>query len=76
MPGHYPFIDIAVLDAIRQGFARGDALVVLTRDLQSALWATGPGAKLFGFARIEDIAGNSPEFPVSTRPPIMALTQN
>lgn len=72
MPGTYPFIDIAVLDAIRDGFARGDAMAVLTRDLKSVIWANGPGASLFGFDRIEDIIGNDPGLAIATQRQIMA----
>ncbi len=46
MSGSYPFIDIAALDSIREGFAKGDAQLVLTHDLSAVLWVNGPGAKL------------------------------
>ncbi|MFD1198616.1 cell-division control histidine kinase PdhS [Brucella gallinifaecis] len=67
MSGSYPFIDIAALDHIREGFARGDAQLVLTRDLSKVLWINGPGARLFGFEHIEDIIGSELELPVTMR---------
>ncbi|MBV2143120.1 PAS domain S-box protein [Falsochrobactrum sp. TDYN1] len=67
MSGSYPFIDIAALDHIREGFAKGDAQLVLTRDLSTVLWVNGPGAALFGFQRIEDMIGRDLELPVATR---------
>lgn len=63
----YPFIDIAALDNIREGFAKGDAQLVLTRDLSTVLWINGSGAKLFGFERIQDIIGGRLELPIATR---------
>ena len=43
-PETYPFIEIAVLDEIREHFANGDALVVISPDLQNVIWANGQGA--------------------------------
>ncbi|MFK4821376.1 cell-division control histidine kinase PdhS [Ochrobactrum quorumnocens] len=71
MSGSYPFIDIAALDHIREGFAKGDAQLVLTHDLSTVLWINGPGAKLFGFERIEDVIGDELDLPVATRRQIM-----
>ncbi|KXF78633.1 hypothetical protein ATN84_02275 [Paramesorhizobium deserti] len=73
MPGTYPFIDVAVLDGIHERFVRGDALVVISPDLTSVIWANGPGAAMFGFDRIDDILGNDPGFAVQTKRQIMAL---
>ena len=67
MSGSYPFIDIAALDSIREGFAKGDAQLVLTHDLLTVLWVNGPGAKLFGFDRVEDMIGGGLDLPVATR---------
>ena len=64
----YSFLDIAVLDEVRQRFAAGDALAVLSSDLASVLWANGPGAKLFGAADIEQIIGTESRLtPVARR---------
>lgn len=74
MSGSYPFIDIAALDQIREGFAKGDAQLVLTRDLSTVLWANGAGANLFGHDRIEDLIGGALDLPVATRRQITAST--
>ncbi len=46
--GQYPFIDIAVHDEVRDRFAAGDAVVVMSQSLRDVLWVNGPGARLFG----------------------------
>lgn len=53
----YSFIDIAVLDDVRGRFAAGDALAILSGDLEEVIWANGPGARLFGYPDIEAIMG-------------------
>ncbi|WP_157020305.1 histidine kinase dimerization/phospho-acceptor domain-containing protein [Mesorhizobium xinjiangense] len=58
----YSFIDIAVLDEVRQRFAAGDALIILSADLAEVIWANGPGAALIGFADIEAVMGAPPPF--------------
>ena len=56
MPAHhYPFIDLAVHASVRDHFARGDAVAVLSRDLGDVLWANGAAAQLFGFSNIYDV---------------------
>jgi PAS domain S-box-containing protein len=52
---HYPFIDLAVHPAVRERFANGDAVAVLSPDLEAVLWANGAAAELFGFETIYDI---------------------
>jgi PAS domain S-box-containing protein len=52
---HYPFIDLAVHAAVRSRFANGDAVAVLSPDLEAVLWANGAAAELFGFETIYDI---------------------
>jgi len=76
MSGSYPFIDIAALDAIREGFAKGDAQIVLTRDLSAVLWVNGAGARLFGFERIEDMIGSAIDLPVAARRQIAAASDD
>ena len=60
--GQYPFIDIAVHEEVRERFAAGDAVVVLSQSLRDVLWVNGPGASLFGHEGIYDFmdAGLSP----------------
>lgn len=52
---HYPFIDLAVHVAVRSRFAHGDAVAILSPDLDAVLWANGAAAELFGFETIYDI---------------------
>ncbi|MEQ8480897.1 MAG: ATP-binding protein [Hoeflea sp.] len=54
-PHHYPFIDLCVHPDVRERFAEGDAIAVLSDDLEAVLWANGAAAELFGFATIYDI---------------------
>lgn len=50
----YPFIDLAVHDAIRKPFSNGEALAIVTTDFNSIIWANGPAAELFGHQSIYD----------------------
>ena len=50
MPSEYSFLDVAVLDAVRQRFAAGDAIAILSEDLEQVIWANGPGAAEIGRA--------------------------
>jgi len=70
--GPYSFIDIAVLEEVRNRFAQGDALVLLTVDLDEVIWANGPGAALLGFADIETVMGASPGLGFAARRQIAA----
>jgi hypothetical protein len=51
------FLDVAALDEVRERFAAGDALAILSTDLEDVIWANGPGAALFGHADIETVLG-------------------
>ena len=68
----YSFLDIAVLDDVRSRFAEGDAVAVLSTDLEEVIWANGPGAALFGYGDIEEIIGAGTRLPLITRRQIMA----
>ncbi|MBO3758927.1 PAS domain S-box protein [Ciceribacter sp. L1K23] len=57
----YPFIDVAVHNAVRARFARGEALVLFSADMQTVLWANGPGAAHFGNASIYDFLDQGPD---------------
>lgn len=70
--GPYSFIDIAVLDAVRQRFAEGDALAILTIDLETTLWANGGGAALLGYDEIEAAMGSSSGLTATARRQIAA----
>lgn len=67
MSESYPFIDIAALDDVREGFVKGDAQLILTRDLATILWVNSPGAALFGSGHVEDMIGREPDLPIATR---------
>jgi len=72
--GEYSFIDIAVLDEVRERFAAGNALVVLDTQLAEVIWVNGPGAALFGDDEIEAIIGTEPPLGTVARRQIMGLT--
>ncbi|MCO6187072.1 PAS domain S-box protein [Rhizobium sp. L1K21] len=57
----YPFIDIAVHERVRNHFARGEALVLFSADVDSVLWANGAGARLFGHMQIYDFLESGPD---------------
>lgn len=69
----YPFIDIAALDTIREGFARGDALVLLTMDFSHILWANNAGAQLLGHDNLQTTIGAATDFSVTTKRQLTAL---
>ncbi|MDX8452421.1 PAS domain S-box protein [Mesorhizobium sp. VK9D] len=73
-PENYSFLDVAVLDAVRQRFAAGDALAILSADLEQVIWANGPGASMFGYPDIEAIIGASARLPLIARRQIMATS--
>ncbi|WFP76010.1 PAS domain S-box protein [Mesorhizobium sp. WSM4906] len=73
-PENYSFLDVAVLDTVRQRFAAGDALAILSADLEQVIWANGPGAAVFGYPDIEAIIGASARLPLITRRQIMATS--
>jgi hypothetical protein len=61
----YSFLDIVVLDEVRERFAAGDALAVLSADLGEILWANGTGAAWLGFSDIEAAIGEKPRLPAT-----------
>ncbi|EKF20596.1 PAS domain-containing sensor histidine kinase [Nitratireductor pacificus] len=68
----YSFVDIAVLDRVRERFAAGDALAILSTGLDVVIWANGAGAALFGHDSIEAAIGAEPVLPVAARRQIAA----
>jgi PAS domain S-box-containing protein len=71
--GTYPFIDIAVLDEIREHFANGDALVVISPELENVIWANGQGAAMLGYGAIDEILSGGAVFDIQARRQLMAL---
>ncbi|MCC0034739.1 MAG: PAS domain S-box protein [Hoeflea sp.] len=68
MPAHhYPFINLAVHASVRDHFAKGDAVAVLSPDLGEVLWANGAAAQLFGFSNIYDALDEGLGGQTSTR---------
>ena len=70
----YSFLDIAVLDEVRDRFAAADAIAILSTDLTEVIWANGPGAELFGHTDIESIMGAEAGLPFAARRQIMATS--
>ncbi|MHC1550007.1 histidine kinase dimerization/phospho-acceptor domain-containing protein [Phyllobacterium sp. K27] len=71
--GIYPFIDIAVLDEVRERFANGDALVVISPDLANVIWANGQGAAMLGYATVDDILNAGTVLSVQAQRQLKAL---
>lgn len=69
----YSFLDVAALDEVRERFAAGDALVMLSADLSEVIWANGPGAALFGQREVEAIFGAEAPLGAAARRQIAAL---
>jgi PAS domain S-box-containing protein len=63
----YPFIDIAVLESVRPHFLAGDAVVILTVELDTVIWANGAGAALLGYDDIEEARGAASNLGLSAR---------
>ena len=53
-------------------FAAGDALAVLSTDLEEVIWANGPGAAVFGYPHIEAIIGAAARLTPIARRQVMA----
>ncbi len=49
------------MDGVRQRLAAGDALCLLTPELDEVIWANAAGARLFGFDAPGDLIGLDPE---------------
>jgi PAS domain S-box-containing protein len=69
----YSFLDVAALDRVRERFARGEALVILSTDLNEVIWANGPGAGLLGHDDVETIFGAEAPIGPTARRQISAL---
>jgi PAS domain S-box-containing protein len=57
----YPFIDVAVHERVRLPFARGEAVVLFSKDMSRVLWSNGRGAGLFGHDNIYDFLDAGPD---------------
>ncbi|MCF6369595.1 sensor histidine kinase [Rhizobium halophilum] len=56
----YPFIDIAVQENVREHFAAGKAVALLSPDVNEIIWANGRGATLFGYGSVYDLLDQGP----------------
>lgn len=70
-PQAYPFIEVAVLDAVRKRFAAGEALLLLAPDLETVLWANAPGAALIGAHDLIEAVGMDSGLAATARRQIM-----
>ncbi|MEO5321835.1 PAS domain S-box protein [Mesorhizobium sp. CC13] len=70
----YSFIDVAVVDGVRQRFAAGDAVVVLSVDLEQVLWANGPGASVLGYGDVDAVIGAPARLGLAARRQIAATS--
>jgi PAS domain S-box-containing protein len=71
--GSYPFIDLAVLDGLRERLCAGEPVVLLDNTLDTVLLANGSGARLLGFSSPFNLVGNDPELGISARRQINSL---
>ena len=70
----YSFIDIAVLDDVRERFAAGDALAILSTSLEQAIWTNGPGATMLGHTDIASAIDSPAPLPAAARRQVMATS--
>ncbi|MCX8571881.1 MULTISPECIES: PAS domain S-box protein [Hyphomicrobiales] len=70
----YSFIDVAVVDGVRQRFAAGDAIAVLSTDLEEVLWANGPGAAVLGYDDVDAVTGAPSRLGLPARRQIAATS--
>lgn len=63
----YSYIDLTALDVVRARFAAGDAMAILTPQLDDVIWANGAGASLFGYGDIASIIGSDPRIGIAAR---------
>ena len=68
----YSFLDVAALDGVRERFASGDALAILSADLDEVIWANGPGAALLGYDDIEAAIGAATQLGMAAKRQISA----
>ena len=73
MQQHLDFMELIPLSGIRAALARGDAMLVLSHDLRTVLWANDSGARLLGEDAAAALIGQNADFSPQTRRQISAL---
>ena len=69
----YPFIDIAVIEPVRASIAQGDAVLVLSLDLETLLWCNAGGLALLGGDNLDDALYSDPGFTMLQKRQLRAL---
>jgi PAS domain S-box-containing protein len=69
----YPFIDLAVLDGVREHLAAGHAVLVMSENLDTVLLANAEGSHALGFEGPFDIVSEDPQLGISAQRQIRAL---
>ncbi len=72
----YPYIDIAVMDTVRERLCAGDAVLIVDSSLDCVVFANGAGARMAGFDNPVDLTGSDPELGISAKRQIGALDFN
>lgn len=73
MQQHLDFMELIPLSGIRAALARGDAMLVLSDDLHTILWANDRGARLLGEQSAISVIGDDAGLSPQTRRQILAL---
>ncbi len=73
MQQHLDFMELIPLSGIRAALARGDAMLVLSDDLHTTLWANDSGARLLGEQNAISAIGNDAGLSPQTHRQILAL---
>ena len=71
--GPHPYIDIAVIDMVRDRLSAGDAVLIISEDLDSVVFASGAGARLAGFDNPVELTGSDPELGINAKRQLRAL---
>ncbi|HWD12756.1 PAS domain S-box protein [Pseudochrobactrum sp. sp1633] len=73
MQQHLDFMELIPLSGIRAALARQDAMLVLSHDLQTIVWANDAGARLLGEENAATAIGANTDLSPQTRRQILAL---
>ena len=76
MQQHLDLMELIPHSGIRAALARRDAMLVLSHDLQTSLWANDAGAHLLGESAAHAVIGQDAQLSPQTRRQILALDLN